>query len=86
MLLSASTAAWCSLLWALAALQILRWSLAQQRSTMTRHAAGMCSKDAADSLAINSLIIDNDQAWAGEIGSLCQSKERTDLVLVDPEG
>jgi hypothetical protein len=30
----------------------------------------MCSKDAADSLAINSLIIDNYQAWAGEIGSL----------------
>ena len=49
MLLSASTAAWCSLLWALAALHTLRWSpaLAQQCKTASRQESGSCSKDTA---------------------------------------
>ena len=38
--LTAKIAAWCSLLWALAAVHTLRESSAQQRRTATKHGSG----------------------------------------------
>lgn len=47
------TAAWWSLLWALAALSKLRWSVEQYCSTCCRHASGSASRrDGADPLSI----------------------------------
>jgi mevalonate pyrophosphate decarboxylase len=43
---STAAAAWCSLLWALAALNTLRWSLAAQHcSTFHRQGSGSASRD-----------------------------------------
>jgi hypothetical protein len=44
MLLSARTAAWCSLPWALAALNKQRWSSLQHRSMATRQGSGNSSR------------------------------------------
>jgi hypothetical protein len=49
MLLATCTAVWCSMLWALAALNRLRGSSAQQRNTCCRQASGSCSSLDADS-------------------------------------
>jgi hypothetical protein len=51
MLCSAATAAWCSLLWDLAALNKLHWSFAAQHSsTARRQESGSANKGDADSV------------------------------------
>jgi hypothetical protein len=53
MLLSAATAAWCSLLLLLAALNKLRWlSAAQRRNTLNMHYDGRSNKDVAASSSV----------------------------------